>query len=48
MANAAAEAKQYWGFLIAADKAPTPKFEQLLLAIAHYIVGITGGSRCSG
>ena len=41
MATSAAEAKQYWGYLIAADKAPTQKFEQLLQGIAHYIVCLT-------
>ena len=39
MTNLSAEAK-YWGYLITPKKTPTPKFEQLLLGIAHYIVRI--------
>lgn len=32
--------QDYWGYLIEPDKTPTPLFEQLLLGIAHYIVGL--------
>ena len=35
---AASLAEGYWGYLIAPNKAPTPKFERLLLSIAHHIV----------
>ena len=36
--SSTASAKEYWGYLIAADKSPTPPFERLLLGIAKYIV----------
>lgn len=38
MAATAVAAQEYWGYLIRADKSPTPKFEQLLLGVANYIV----------
>ena len=38
MAGTAVAAQQYWGYLIKADKSPTPIFEQLLLGVANYIV----------
>lgn len=33
-----ATASEYWGYLVKADKSPSPVFEQLLLGIANYIV----------
>ena len=30
--------REHWDYLISSDKSPTPKFEQLLLSIATYIV----------
>lgn len=33
----AVAAQEYWGYLIKADKSPTPVFEQLLLGVANYI-----------
>ena len=38
MAGTAVAAQEYWGYLIKADKSPTPIFEQLLLGVANYIV----------
>jgi hypothetical protein len=34
------EEDDYWGYLIEADRSPTPLFQQLLIGIAHYIVGL--------
>ena len=32
------DAQEFWGYLVNSDKTPTPRFEDLLLGIAHYIV----------
>ncbi|SLM39293.1 hypothetical protein LPUS_01148 [Lasallia pustulata] len=37
MENPTITAEEYWGYLIKADKTPTPLCEQLLLGIANYI-----------
>ena len=38
MAGSAVAPQEYWGYLITADKSPSPVFEQLLLGVANYIV----------
>lgn len=38
MASQYEVAARYWGYLINADKTPTPVLEQLLLGLANYIV----------
>ena len=40
MSSGAIATDEYWGYLIKDDKSPSPIFEQLLLGIANYIVGL--------
>lgn len=33
--------QNYWGYLVEPDKTASPRLEDLLLGIAHYIVGLS-------